>query len=277
MSRVAIIGTAQTWREMPWDDPTLEAWTLNDAFSLGFPRIDRQFEQHPLDSFVFRSRQQPRITPDQLPPGRYLRPDGYLAWLQKQSQSIPVMLHDTPPDGWPRAERYPIERIQERFAPILQITPEWPTPYACSGPIWMLLYALDQGYTEIHFYGIHLATDKEYRDQRPNLELAIGYAIGQGVNVVIPVGSPLCKDTHVYCYEPRQNQAHDGLRWTLSEMDRERTQLTAAIAKRPWFQRAARARLHALEVRREDVGQQLGRAKYAAQLQRPEFHAALRG
>ncbi len=280
--RCAIVGTARTWKETPFDDPSLSIWTLNDAFSLGFPRIDMQFEQHPLGSFVFRDpKNRTPVTPDQLPPGRYLRPAGYVEWLRQQSQTIPVLLQEEPSGpGWgPHAKRYPLEHICEKYREFLQVDPEWDKPYASSGPLWMLLYALDQGYDEIGVYGIHLATEREYIDQRPNFEAALSYAIGKGVKVTLPPGVPIMKSTEVYCYEPRLVQAQDSVRFRLSKIDTKRGRIKEKLMSRPWWRPTGtwRERLIQLDAERSDLVQQLNRLQFEAALQRPEYQVQLRG
>jgi hypothetical protein len=278
--KCAIVGTAHTWRDTPWDDPGLAIMELNDAAcSLKFPRVDVHFEMHPLSGFVYWQPGGPRMSPDSLPPGRYLRPVGYLDWLKTQSQTIPVLLHDAPPEDWTNAEQYPLQAICERYRDILQIDPTWGKPYAASGPAWMMLYALAQGYTEIHIYGIHLATEREYQDQRPNFECLIGYAIAQGVKIVLPRGTPICKATSVYCYEPRVNQAEDGSRWRLERAETKRAQIAQEIMDRSWYEssRALRNDLVHWTAKQSDLKQQLGRVVFAGQIQRPEWRDAVRG
>jgi hypothetical protein len=50
-------------------------------------------------------------------------------------------------------------------------------------------------------YGIDLASDVEYPQQRPNAEYLIGLARGMGKTVVIAPASALCKAGHLYGYE----------------------------------------------------------------------------
>ncbi len=67
--RCAIVGTAESWKDTPWDDPSLEIWSLNDAYSLnGFQRADRWFELHPTDKFYFRPKQQRAVYAELVPP-----------------------------------------------------------------------------------------------------------------------------------------------------------------------------------------------------------------
>jgi len=85
--RIAILGTAPTWRDCPWDDPTLEVWALNDAHVLHLPRADRWFDIHPIAEMYFHDRSQALHAGD-VPAGKFVRPVGHLEWLR--SQTIPV-------------------------------------------------------------------------------------------------------------------------------------------------------------------------------------------
>jgi hypothetical protein len=268
--RIAIIGTAETWRETPWHDKTLKLMGLNDAWCLDWPRFpDVWFEQHPLG-------QPNTLTPEDLPPGRHLRPEGHIAWLQKASERIPVFLQNPPPRGWPpKAQRYPIEHMSEKFRDILRVDPTWQKDYAMSGITWMLLWALDMGVKELHIYGIHLATEREYMDQRPNFELIIGWAIAKGVKIVLPPTAPILKGREVYCYEPRMSQAMDQERFRLGRINDERTRLVKKLASRGWWQPtyADRESLFQLEVDKMDCDQKLLRLWVADQSRSPEWRA----
>jgi len=276
VQRAAIIGTAETFAEVPWQDTDLMLMGLNDCYALGWQRPpDVWFDQHELDAFVYRKKHQAvKIRPEDLPPGRHLRPEGHLEWLRQQSQRIPVVLQHDPPPGWgPHAQRYPLEAIQEKYRKVLRTDPTWPKDYATSGPAWMLLWALSQGVSELHIYGIHLATEKEYLDQRPNFEMLIGYALGQGVEVVLPKTTPICKAREVYCYEPRFSQAAAPVQSTLAAVNSERAKLTKALATRKWYQPARRMReaLRQQDVKRLDCEQQLSRLWMMDQVRSPEW------
>lgn len=228
MKRAAIIGTAGTWRETPWQDDDLFRTSLNDAFMLGMPmpRIGAWYELHPLDHFIFRDpNDQKPVTAADVPMGYYLRPKGYLDWLQQTAQRIPVYLQAPPKPGWGLAEQFPADHLVEQFRSVLFLDPTWPKPYVASGPSWMLMHLMAQGYDEISIYGIHLSTAKEYREQRPQFEMLLGYALGRGVTIHLPKRTPIGKGDHVYCYEPRRSQQIDGLRWQLQEMGKRASSL----------------------------------------------------
>src|SRR3990167_1753937 len=147
--RIAIVGTAPSWVDCPFDDPGLVIASLNDAYlcrdakGQGMPRVDMWFEQHPFDKFVYRRPDQKTIYAHQIPPGHYVRPDGHIDWLKTQAQTIPVYLRETPPADWgPNARRFPIEAVKARFG-----------EYWASGPSYMVALAIMEGFEEIHIYG----------------------------------------------------------------------------------------------------------------------------
>jgi hypothetical protein len=65
----------------------------------------------------------------------------------------------------------------------------------------MLAMAMDEGYKEIHLYGVDMANGSEYQDQRPSCEYFIGLARGAGIIVAIPSTSDLLKTPILYGYE----------------------------------------------------------------------------
>ena len=273
-SKIAIVGTAGTWRDTPWDDPDMDIVSLNDAYMLGFKKIDGWYDQHPLDHFVFRKKEQQVVTPMQIPPGHYLRPEGHVEWLKEQSFKVPVWLQNEPPKGWgPHAKRYPMEEMIEKFKDFCFVDPTWAKPYAASGPIWMLMQAIDQGYQEIHIYGIHLATEREYIEQKPNFEALCAYAIGKGIKIVLPPKCPLFKSSYVYCYERRLSQDKDRVKYELSEIDHQRKLVTQEMMHRPWYRRKfpLQDKLADLEASRACLMQDLEGLTLAEAQQSPEW------
>ena len=151
----AIIGTASTWKQAPWADLSVDILGLNDGFMLGFkmtgipalPRETIHFDLHPFNQMVFRPMNQTTVKAEEVPMGAYLRPAGYLDWLK--TRDFPLLLNQAPPD-WKHATTFPREALEKKYG-----------DYFASTPAWMLVWAIDQGYTEIHIYGIHLATEWE--------------------------------------------------------------------------------------------------------------------
>ena len=179
MKRLAIVGTAQTWTQTPWNDTTLEVASLNDAYALGIPRADWWFDLHPITEMVFKSKAQKAIPANEVPVGAYLRPEGHVEWLTK----CPCQVFLQTAIGG-KTQAFPIEAVcafWERFWPY-RIDPKGIVnagkDYESSTPALMLMWAVMQGYQEIFITGIHLATLWEYQQQRPNMEFLIGVATG---------------------------------------------------------------------------------------------------
>ena len=244
--RVAIVGTAPSWRLVPWTDPSLQIWSLNDAYRLaGFLRADRWFDLHPLDKFMSVPEKQTVIAAHQIPVGHYVRPADHLAWLGRQQ--IPVYLnpdHRTqyPPSAdWPHARVFPKAEIEALFG-----------RYFMSSPAWMLALALAEGVRDVTIYGIHLATEFEYIQQRPNFEFLIGCILGRGPirqtttdgvrhfetadgHVALPEASPLLQGGFQYAFEPRPDAVLEPIKWELQKLQIKRGRKLDALRRRPWY------------------------------------------
>ena len=242
--RVAIVGTAGSWKLTPWNDIDLKIYSLNDAYRMpGFVRADAWFDFHPINKFFHPTNDQP-VFAHQVPPGHYVRPKDHVAWLGQQAQTIPVYLHPDyltqHPDAanWPHARPFPKAEIEAVFG-----------RYFTSSPAWMLALAMLQGATEVHIYGIHLSTEHEYIEQRPQMEYLIGrflngptltletkdglrtYRSGDRT-LVLPVDSPVLQSNFQYAFQPRPASFVEPLKWDLHryqvKASRELAKLRAA-------------------------------------------------
>lgn len=63
--------------------------------------------------------------------------------------------------------------------------------YKTSCPAWELGLALALGFEEIHLYGIDMAQETEYAEQRNCVEFLLGIAVGRGVKIHIPTNSDI--------------------------------------------------------------------------------------
>lgn len=239
VKRVCITGTAESWRMTPWNDPTLEVWSLNDAYSLGFPRANRWFELHPLDRMFFRDPKNKIVRAEDVPKGAYIRPHGHLDWLRTQARTIPVYLQQEPPEGWPaNAQRFPIEKVHEVFG----------ATYWASGPSYMIALAMLEGYTEIWVTGIHLATAAEYREQRPQWEHLLGRLLGPhvteskadgfriydgNIRLVLPESCPILHHPWRYAYEDKPAPVVDPMEAEWKAVQKEKAALVQALVNQP--------------------------------------------
>jgi hypothetical protein len=183
-----IVGTAPTWKLAPWKDPKAVIAGLNDAYLLGMPRYDVWYDLHPFDKFFYRPLAGPKkVQGYQVPAGTFVRPEGHLQWLAKQT--CPVFLQQADPRV-PHGQALPRPTIEAHFG-------HW----FDSSPAWMLAHALLLGFKHVVIVGIHLASEAEYIKQKPNMCYLVGVARGSGVRVDVPAESPLLQSSHTYAFE----------------------------------------------------------------------------
>lgn len=272
MERVAIIGTAESWTQTPWADTGLRIVSLNDAYRLpGFVRADAWYDFHPIDKFYHPPAGDQPIFAHQVPVGHYCRPATHLEWLAKQM--IPVYLH---PDyltqhpaakDWPSARPFPKAEIEAQFG-----------PYFTSSPAWMIAHAMLQGCKDISIYGIHLATEHEYIEQRPQFEFLLGRVLGpskvtvtvtDGVRhyqshdgaVHLPLGSPILSSDFQYAFQTRPRAALEPLRWELHKYQIKHTRAVTALKTARWWHRrkATQESVWHYEAVMADLQEQMGR------------------
>lgn len=245
--RVCILGTAESWSKAPFDDPSIEIWALNDCYCLNIKRADRWFELHPLDRMVFRPKTA-KVIRGQIPHGWFVRPEGHIEWLKNFAKTNPVYLQAEPDASWPvNAKRFPIEQAEAEFG-----------QYWASGPSYMVALAMLEGYTEIQVYGIHLATEEEYRQQRSNFEFILGVARGRGIKVVMAESSPVLRHPWRYAYDDKPALPENPMKAEWDATQKELKQLTQALVNWPVRKDKTRAleRMKRLQVIALDIQQQ---------------------
>jgi hypothetical protein len=265
MQRAVIVGTAPSWKRAPWTDPGVRIVSLNDAYMLGLPRADEWYELHPLDQMWFRPKHQKVIHADQVPKNVYIRPEGHHQWLQEQARTIPVWLQHEPPAGWPpNAQRLPLEALEAKYG-----------TYWASGPAYILMHLYERGFREFQIYGIHLATEHEYREQRPNFEALLRGLIGPTVKeskqkglriydgaecrVVLPEEAPILQHGWKYAYEHKPEKPVNPYAVELKQTQKARARLMASLVTWPTGKDKSRAlaELKRLEIIELDCQQML--------------------
>lgn len=271
LKRCAILGTAQSWKQCPFQDQTLEVWGLNDGYLLGVPRANRWYDLHPFHQMYFRPPGERAVGSSswhEVPTGAYLRPSGHLEWLK--TRPIPVYLAEARSD-WPTSRAFPKDAILDFFKPYWpwrltrRGTVEPGPDYEVSTPSWMLMHAIVEGYTEIHVYGIHLATEWEYVQQRPNFEWLLGIAGGLGIKIVLPESTPICKAAYRYAFEPKADIPFQEAQRRIQQIKADGATLQQRHAQLPWYASAqkadVRARLEQLHVELLDARQEASRVQ----------------
>jgi hypothetical protein len=221
--RICIVGTAPTWKDAPWDDPSIEMWCLNDFWLLQPKRADTWFDLHPFDKYHY-SQPGKKVLAHEVPAGSFIRPHGHIEFLR--SQSIPVYVQDATLLGSPSARTFPKAEVEAAVG-----------PYFASSPAWMLGLALLEGVTEIHVYGIHLATEWEYQKQKSNFSFLLGLAAGRGVKIVIPRTAPLLRESHQYAYQPDPDLPKVAVQRRIQGLQAQLQSVEKQLSVRRWWQR----------------------------------------
>lgn len=281
--KVCIMGTAPSWRMTPWADATWDIWGLNDAYQLRPRRWTRWYELHPLDQMFF-VEPGAAVQAGAIPKGHYIRPAGHIEWLKAQAAGLPVFLQAEPPSDWPaQAHRFPIESIDASFG----------GDYWASGPAYMLAQADLEGYDEIMVTGIHLATEAEYRKQRPQWEFLIGRVLGrtitrddqagfrvyrgQGRSIWLPETCPILKHEWRYAYEHEPEPPASLYRAELKQVVKDKNALMERLIVWPAGQPkdAELETLRRLSIIEEDCREQMQKEAQAREF--APIHAVLGG
>jgi hypothetical protein len=178
--KVAICGFAESYKLAPFDDPSIEVWGLNELWKY-LPRWDRWWEVHDAETLG--------VTKRDLSDGEQKR---HLEWLSKHhGPNKLIYMQPQFCDGrFPNAVPMELDRLCETFM-----------RYFTSSIGYMVGQAIADGYSWIGLYGIDLASDIEYQQQRANTELFVGIALGLGIEVELAPTSAICKGGHLYGVE----------------------------------------------------------------------------
>lgn len=210
VKKVAIVGTAMTYKDAPYSDPSWELWGLNDHWN-NMPRATRWFEANYEAAKKTPVSHQPNIT--------------RLDWLKKCP--IPVYMEEHYEDV-PMSVRYPFEEINDWISEIDPCGRD----YFTNSVSFMIALAIYEGFDVIHLYGVDMAVGSEYQNQRPSCEFWVGIAKGRGIKFYIPDQSDLLKTMAVYGRSKKREP------FLLKLMDRKKfqenqvAQINAEIAKR---------------------------------------------
>jgi len=176
VKKVAIVGTAMTYKNAPYDDPSWEIWGLNDHWN-NLPRATRWFEANNAACRIAKVSHKPDM----------LRVD----WLKKCP--IPVYMEEHY-DDIPMSVKYPYDEVNDFICDL----DESGRDYFTNSVSFMIALAIYEGFDEISLYGVDMAVGSEYEKQRPSCEFWVGLAKGRGIKVYIPDNSDLLKTMVVY-------------------------------------------------------------------------------
>lgn len=179
--KVAIVGFTFSRELAPYDDPDFEIWACNNLHRY-IKRYDRLYDLH-----------EDEVILSDVEHEKYLR-----GVKVDNSNNEPSEIGDRPVfvwkarDEWPTSVQFPKVGILAAFEK-LKIG-----RYFTNSIAWMIAHAVCEGASEIHVYGVDMATGTEYASQRPSCEAWLGFAEGLGIKVHIPDTSDLLKCGALY-------------------------------------------------------------------------------
>ena len=136
--KIAIIGTTTSLQDAPYNDESWEIWGLNGAY-MAVPRWTRWFDMH--DMSILKQHHQP----------------AYFDFLDKAGDKL--MLNKKY-DECPDARVFPYQELVEKYG-----------RYFTNTVSWLIALALEEeDVEEIGIWGVNMAQDTEYAQQRPSCE-----------------------------------------------------------------------------------------------------------
>jgi len=215
--KVAIVGSASHWNKAPFHDDSWEIWGLNEMYVMGLPRVTRWFEIHDINK------------PNPNVPDHRKRLADFTS-----EKKIPVYMWQHY-DDIPQSLPYPKDEIVNHFG-----------RYFTNGISWMIAMAIYEGFDVIGIWGVDMAVDTEWEKQRPSCEYFIGWALGKGIEVILPPESDLLFSPFLYGFE---DEPRDRL---YAKHEAREKELTARIAQTEQQINQMQAELFSLRGARDD-------------------------
>jgi hypothetical protein len=164
--KIAILGSAPSYADAPYDDPDWTIWGLGGAPSWdNVKRLDAIFEMHKPRKWLYRAE--------------YLNKPNVPVFMLEKYNEVPNSIE------------YPSSVVS------MEIGRE----YFCSSIDYMLAYAIALKPEAIALYGIRMEHGTEYERQKPSCEYYLGLAEGRGIKVTISDDSSLLKPKWKYGYD----------------------------------------------------------------------------
>lgn len=180
--KVAILGFATGgggWLEAPFDDDEFEIWAMNhmEVYGEHLKRYDRWFEMHTMYNIK----------------GRKVKLKAYpynathYKWL-KHVCKVPIY---TPKKygSIKNSIAYPIEKMLKIHGPIFTNTVDYE-----------IALAMEEGFKEIHLYGLAFQYIDEVWTQRLSIAHFMGYAMGKGITFYVPCNNNVLRINNIYSY-----------------------------------------------------------------------------
>jgi hypothetical protein len=171
--KIAILGSSSDSLVCaPWNDPSWSLWGCSGATHAQMKRHDSWFELHDYSSCM------PLWSPE------------YIQFLRTTDR--PVFMHDVHPEI-PASIAFPRDELINTFGRF----------FFTSSIAWMLAYALTLDPDEIGLWGVDMAADGEYAEQRPGCHHFITAALHRGIKIQLPLESSLGNPPPLYGCAPR--------------------------------------------------------------------------
>lgn len=167
MKKVAIVGCADSWKNAPFLDLSVEIWTFNHRMFKQVPRFSRYFDLH-------------------IPYKNYYKsfPE-YAEFLKNNQETLYIMEKYS---ELPEANIFQWRNLIEKFR----------CSYFTSSMAWLIANAINEGYEDVSLFGVDLLLESEYIKQKPCIEFWLGVAIGKGIKVSVQDSSNLLKPQSLY-------------------------------------------------------------------------------
>lgn len=214
--KIAIIGFTASRDQAPWGQPGWEIWICNNLWKLVPDKWHRLYDLHDLATITSDPEQAAFIAGQK---GQTATGD------QVELAGRPVVCWE-PQQDWRTAVPYPRPEITGLFG-----------NYFTNSISWMIAHAIAENATELHVYGVDMATSGEYGGQRPSCEYFLGLAAGLGIKVYLPPESDLLKVAFMYGAEDdtamfaKLSSREKELRDRLGVLTQQQQQITVQAAQ----------------------------------------------
>ena len=167
--KIAVLGSAASSVGLaPYNDPAWEIWACSPA-NKGIPRAEVWFELHNPDVKIR---------------------EGLTEWMDWLKEKPIVYMQDTYP-GYKGARKYPLTEIIQRWGPF------WWT----SQLSFMVALAIEQKPKAIGIYGVDMAANSEYNQQRLACQYFIQHIVRESeIELIVPPESDLLEPAPLYGY-----------------------------------------------------------------------------
>ena len=173
--KIAVCGSAASSVGLaPYDDPSWEIWSCSPA-NRAAPRVDVWFELHNPEVKVR---------------------EGLLEWME-WLKTQPIVYMQRVYSGYKGSRAYPLQPMLEKWGPYL-----WTSQLS-----FMLALAIEQKPHTIGLFGVDMAANSEYNQQRLALQVLLQYVLkSEDITLMVPPESDILEPApfYGYCESSRQ-------------------------------------------------------------------------